>query len=229
VQGGTTVTERRRLDAAEEARRIRPAGWWFDALLLVGFAAITGALAAGWLDGLDTAVYHWCHAHRPDAAYWTARVFNFLGNGGPLTAICAVLALVLAIRRRTIRPVLLVAFAFVLTVVAITPLKMWTNRAAPSSNRADSVEIFNQLPPGEYSWSYPSGHLVNTIVWYGVLALLLAPWLSRSVRMWLRVAPPAIVFCTTIYLDFHWLTDSISGVLLGVFLYRLIARIPWRL
>jgi membrane-associated phospholipid phosphatase len=45
----------------------------------------------------------------------------------------------------------------------------------------------------------------------------------------LRVAPPAIVFCTTVYLDFHWLTDSISGVLLGVFLYRLIARIPWRL
>jgi membrane-associated phospholipid phosphatase len=229
VHGGTTVTQRQRPDRAADAQRIRPAGWWFDVLLVAAFAAITAALAAGWLYGVDTAVYQWCHAHRPDAAYWTARALNFLGNGGPLAAICAVLALVLAIRRRSIRPILPVAFAFVLTVVAITPLKMWTDRAAPSSNRSDRVEIFNQLPPGEYTWSYPSGHLVNTIVWYGVLALLLAPWLSRAARLWLRVAPPAIVFCTTVYLDFHWLTDSISGVLLGVLLYRLIARIPWRL
>jgi membrane-associated phospholipid phosphatase len=213
--------------------RVRPAGWWFDAALLAATAALTGALAAGWLDGLDMAVHEWCMAHRPQWAYWAARGFNLLGNGGPLASLCGVVALVLAVRRRSVRPVLLVAFAFVLTVVAITPLKVWTDRAAPSSDLPDRVQIFNALPPGEYDWSYPSGHLVNTIVWYGVLALLLAPWLSATALRWLRVAPPAIVFCTTVYLDFHWLTDSVAGVFLGVVLDRLIARVsgrlsPWR-
>jgi membrane-associated phospholipid phosphatase len=38
-----------------------------------------------------------------------------------------------------------------------------------------------------------------------------------------------IVFVTTIYLDFHWLTDSVAGVLLGLFIARLIDRVPWQL
>ena len=71
--------------------------------------------------------------------------------------------------------------------------------------------------------------MVNTIVWYGVLALLLAPWLNRTARLWLRIAPPVIVFVTTVYLDFHWLTDSIAGVLLGVFIDRLLVRVPWKI
>ena len=55
-------------------RRLRPSGWWFDALLVVGFAAITAALAAGWLYGLDNAIYEWCTTHQPAVAHWTATV-----------------------------------------------------------------------------------------------------------------------------------------------------------
>ena len=47
--------------------------------------------------------------------------------------------------------------------------------------------------------------------------------------MWLRIAPPVIVFCTTVYLNFHWLTDSIAGLLLGVLLARLLVRVPWKI
>jgi membrane-associated phospholipid phosphatase len=36
-----------------------------------------------------------------------------------------------------------------------------------------------------------------------------------------------IVFCTTIYTGFHWLTDSVAGALLGLVLARLIERVPW--
>jgi membrane-associated phospholipid phosphatase len=42
-----------------------------------------------------------------------------------------------------------------------------------------------------------------------------------------RLGPPLIVFGTTIYTGFHWLTDSIAGVLLGLVLTRIMARIPW--
>lgn len=211
----------------EHRPAVRPAGWWFDAVLLAGFAALTAALAAGLLLDLDDAVRLWCAAHRPRAGYWGARAVNLLGNGGPLTALCLLIAAVLGVRRRTLWPVLPVAAAFLLTGFTLLPLKLWTDRAAPNSDLPDRVELFNTLPAGEYSMSYPSGHLVNTLVWYGVLTLLLAPWLAPVVARWLRVGPPVLVFGSTVYLGFHWLTDSVAGLLLGLVLDRLIRRVPW--
>lgn len=219
-----------RAAASLRLRPVRPAGWWFDGLLLGLFAVLTAALAAGALLGLDTAVRDWCVTHTTRATYWLARGFNYLGNGGPLTALCLVIAIALSIRRRNIFAVLPVAGAFLLTGIVIMPLKIWTERAAPSYEGPNSVPLFNDtLPADTYSLSYPSGHLVNAVVWYGVLTLLLAPWLPRTVRRWVRIAPPAIVFVTTIYLNFHWLTDSIAGLLLGVFIWRVMERIPWHL
>lgn len=219
-------------------RPVRPAGWWFDGLLLVGFVATTLALANGHLLGIDLAVRDWANTNRPEVGYWIAFVFNYLGQGGPLTMLSFGLAVLVGIRARSIRPLLVVVAAFVLTYVTIGPLKLWTDRAAPSSKRLapeESVLIFNILPADEYSMSYPSGHVANAIVWYGVIAVLLAallrtlgrpdapPTLYRAIR----IAPPAIVFVTTTYLGFHWLTDSIAGLLLGLILDRLLARVPW--
>ncbi len=213
--------------ARQRPRPVRPAGWWFDLLLLAGFALLTVLLANGLLLGVDQTISDWCFAHRPDAGYWAARAFNYLGNGGPLTLICLAIALLLGLRGRSIRPVLPVVAAFVLTGVAIEPIKLWTHRAAPTSRLPDAVDLFNSLPPGVSSVSYPSGHMVNTVVWYGILALLLTPWLTPALSRWLRFAPPAVVLVTTIYLNFHWATDSVAGLLLGVFLDRLLTRAPW--
>ncbi|MEJ3743041.1 phosphatase PAP2 family protein [Actinomycetes bacterium KLBMP 9797] len=208
--------------------RISPAGWWLDGALVAGFAALTAALAAGWFLGFDSAVSDWVRSHQPDPVYWLARGLNFLGNGGPLTLLCLGIAILLGIRRRSIWPVAPVVAAFLATGFAIMPLKLWTDRAAPRAEVADRVELFNTVPPDIPTMSYPSGHMVNVLVWYGVLALLLAPWLGRTARRWLRIAPPVIVFCTTVYLDFHWVTDSVAGLLLGVLLDRLLARVPWK-
>ncbi|WP_245871264.1 phosphatase PAP2 family protein [Asanoa hainanensis] len=221
------ITER---VAALRLQPVRPAGWWFDALLVGLFALLTGVLAAGGLLGLDTATHDWVVSHQTQATFWLARVFNFLGQGTPLTLISLAIALFLAVRRRNIWPILPVVAAFLITGIVIMPLKIWTERAAPGYEGPNAVDLFNStIPAGEYDVSYPSGHLVNTVVWYGVIALLLAPWLNRTARLWLRIAPPAIVFVTTIYLDYHWLTDSVAGVLLGVFISRLIDRVPWQL
>lgn len=211
----------------QRPRPVRPAGWWFDLLLLAGFALLTTLLGNGALLEMDSAVSDWCFDNQVAVAYWASRGLNFLGNGGPLTAICLAIAIMLGVRGRSIRPVLPVVAAFLLTTFAILPLKLWTDRAAPRSTLPDAVDLFNTLPPGEYGRSYPSGHLVNTLVWYGILALLLAPWLTPVLRRWLRIAPPVIVFVTMIYLNFHWVTDAIAGLLLGIFLDRLLARVPW--
>lgn len=229
----TEVREKLRL------RPVRPAGWWFDGLLLAALVGLTVALAAGRLLGLDLDVSAWAFAHDPAPLYWTARVFNLLGQGGQLLMpISGALALAVAWRRHSVRPLLLVAGTFVVTYLTIGPLKVWTDRAAPSSSvkepflpPEEAVRIFNHLPAGAYSMSYPSGHVANAIIWYGVIALLLvaltAGRLPARVYRLIRVAPPAILLVTTTYLNFHWITDGVAGLLLGVLLDRLLHRVPW--
>ncbi len=215
---------------------VHPRGWWFDLLLVAGFAALTLALARGHLLGLDQGVADWSDANRPAPLYWASRVLNYLGQGGQvLLPLAVLLAAAVAWRRRSLRPFLPVAAAFLLTYLTIGPLKLWLERAAPHSPLADRVEILNDLPPGEYGLSYPSGHVANAIAWYGVIALLAGallraldrPPLPPAAAVAIRVLPPAIVFCTTTYLAFHWITDSVAGLLLGVVLTRLLSRIPY--
>ncbi|HEY3504340.1 MAG TPA: phosphatase PAP2 family protein [Actinocatenispora sp.] len=203
---------------------VRPAwrGWWVDAGLLAGFVAITGALAA-WpaLLRLDVAVRDASDAHRPAAAYWLAWTVNHLGQGTPLAALALVLAAVVAWRTRTVRPLLPVFAAEILTYCVVGPLKLWTERGAPHYG---SVALFSE----PHQTSYPSGHLVNTIVWYAVIAALASRWLPSAATTVLRTVPVAAVSVTTVYLGYHWLTDTLAGLVLGVLLCRLLARVSWR-
>ncbi|MCW3813034.1 phosphatase PAP2 family protein [Micromonospora sp. DR5-3] len=222
-------------------RPVRPAGWRWDGLLLAALVALTVALATGHLFGVDRAVVDWAADHRPTAARWTAMILNFLGQGTPLTLLAAGLGVLVAIRLRSVRPVLPPVAAFVLTTFTIGPLKVWTARPAPSASVKEpflppdqTLPLFQHDLPVRFAQSYPSGHVANAIVWYGMLALLLVPLLRtfgrtvppRLVTV-LRALPPLTVLCTTTYLGWHWLTDSVAGLLLGLLLDRLLHRVPW--
>jgi membrane-associated phospholipid phosphatase len=198
-----------------------PIAWWPDVVLLAGFAGLTLVLAAGWLLGPDVAVAHWVDGHRPAPLFHLARAGNRLGQGAVLTGIAGVLAGVLAVRHRSVRPLLPVVAAFALTFGTLTLLKLLTERPAPHAT-VPHPERF-----GQGGASYPSGHLVNAIVWYGVLALLLQPWLTASRGRLLVLVPTVILAVTTVYLGYHWLTDTVAGILLGLLLFRLLRRIPW--
>jgi membrane-associated phospholipid phosphatase len=211
-----------RLSRVIALRRVRPDGWSWDLLFVLGFAVVTLGLATHALTGIDVSVRDWCDGHRPSVAYWTARALNLLGQGSWLAGICLVLACLLAWRRHSVRPVLPVVLAFVLTFVSVTILKHLTDRPAPHAQSGHTRGYF-----GDGGVSYPSGHLVNAIVWYGVLALLLTAWLTERWRRVLRVVPPAALCLSTVYLGYHWLFDTVAGVLLGLLLDRIIYRTPW--
>jgi membrane-associated phospholipid phosphatase len=217
------------------------------AVFLAGFAALTAGLAAGvGLIDLDLAVREWSEAHRPAAADSVARALNRLGQGGVLLGICGGLAGLLALVRWRPEPAgwwpagqpllyLLVAAALVYLTVAGT--KYATQRGAPSSSLPpeQTVRLLGPLPPGEYDTGYPSGHAVNAIVWYGVLVLLVSALLRAygragpppvAVRL-ARVAPPLLVVAAQTYLSFHWLTDSLAGLALGLAIDRTLRLLRW--
>lgn len=196
--------------------------WWVDAAMLVVFLAITAAPAP--VRELDVAVRDLVDAHRPYLAGLVAENVNRLGSGGVLSCACAVLAAVTGVRRRSWWPFAPVVAAFVVTAAVVQPLKWVFDRSAPHAGVGGngSVALFGD--PGGVS--YPSGHAVNTIVWYGVICLL-AAWLPRTARIWLRVAPPVLVTLAGTYLGFHWLTDMLAGLALGVPLAHVITRTRW--
>jgi membrane-associated phospholipid phosphatase len=215
VVQSTSVRARVRL------KPVRPDGWWLDALLLLGFVAVTVGLIAGTvLLDLDVAVRDWCDEHRPDWAYWTARVLNYAGQGGPITLLCLGIGGYLAWRRHTVRPILPVIVGFLLTFFTVGPLKVWSDRPA-GTLKSNSPELFAG------GLSYPSGHVVNAIVWYTVLTLLVGRNFTRAQRLALRLGPPLLVLGTTTYLSWHWLTDGVAALMLGLVLERLVRRIPW--
>ena len=220
--------------AVEPRRDQRLRGWWPDVVLLAGFVLLTVALAQGHLLTLDVRIADWVSDHRPTWLHWTLPVFNYLGQGGQVLMPLALLLAALAARRmRSWRPLVLFAGAAVLTYVTIGPLKIWLDRAAPAFPGPDREILFNPAASGTSAMSYPSGHVANAVAWYYVIALLLAVLLgarlSRRAHLALRVLPPAIVFVTTTYLAYHWITDSVAGLLLGLVLARLLARVPWGL
>jgi membrane-associated phospholipid phosphatase len=209
-----------------------PKSWWPDIVLVAAFVGLTVALIDGHLLDLDQRVADWAFAHQPDPVYWTARVLNYFGQGGQvLMPVSLILTGLLLWRTRSVRAALPFVAGFLLTYVTIGPLKIWADRAAPRFEGPDKTVMFNPYASGASAMSYPSGHLGNSLVWYAVLALLIAALLGRPLSsgqtLAIRVLPVVIVFCTTVYTGFHWLTDSVAGVLLGLFLARLIVRIPW--
>ncbi|HWS34968.1 MAG TPA: phosphatase PAP2 family protein [Actinoplanes sp.] len=206
--------------------------WWPELVALAAFAVLTVALIRGHLLTLDLRVADWALADQSSPAYWTARVFNYLGQGAQvLMPVAAILTFLLWRRVRSIRAALPFAAAFLLTMITIGPAKLYFARAAPRFKGPNREIMFNPDAFGTSARSFPSGHVANAFVWYAVIALLLAALLARNLthkeKFLVRVLPVAIVLITTIYTGFHWLTDSIAALFLGFVLARLVERIPW--
>jgi membrane-associated phospholipid phosphatase len=198
-------------------------GWWPEAALLAALGLVTLAAAKGWTAGADLAVRDAMRQIQVTAVVWLAKALNLLGQGSVLTWVLGFgLSVYMFWRTRDWRIFLPWATAYVLTYVTIGPLKLWSDRDAPSSVLPNAVEFFNSS--AEYTRSFPSGHVVNAVVWWGLIVWLALKIRPVPVRL-MRVAPPIIVFCTTIYLGFHWLTDNIAAVFLGLLLTRIMERL----
>jgi undecaprenyl-diphosphatase len=138
-----------------------------------------------------------------------AVAYAFGRVGMPVLAVIA--CLLLALRRRSWTPVILVAAAGIGSLLMTIAGKDIIGRHRPLLSQA--------VPPFEYSPSFPSGHTLNATVIAGIVAYLLILRQRRvSARVLTIVATVLIalvVGATRILLGAHWFTDVLAGWLLG--------------
>ena len=159
----------------------------------------------------DVTLLNWVHVRATPAGYAIAGAISLLGSPVTLTLLALGVGLVLAARREWILLAgWLAAFAGggLLDVV----LKLVIRRPRPPYAAA-------LLP--HFSWSFPSGHALASLIGYGMLAYVLTLlWIRR------RGAQIAVALCAAVlilaiglsrlYLGVHYFSDVVGGYTAGV-------------
>ena len=79
-------------------------------------------------------------------------------------------------------------------------------------------EPFFGLPPAE-SYSFPSGHALGSLCFYGILAMLISSRSDTHRRRWivsLAAVWILLIGFSRVYLGMHYPTDVLAGYLLGI-------------
>ncbi len=197
--------------------RLRSAGPLLLVVTVVAtFTAVAAELAEGVRDGGDLAAYDPAVtgavvAGRSALLTALARALTALGGVLSLSALTVLVVLALALRRRR-RAAAVVAVTMVLSAALTIALKSVVGRDRPS---ADLV-----LGDLSATGAFPSGHALNSLVFFGLLAGLVLPRVRSHragvgvVAGWLAVSLG--IGLSRIYLGYHWLTDVIAGWSLGL-------------
>jgi undecaprenyl-diphosphatase len=190
--------------------------------LTVGFVV---SLAGLWLFGgvtediinhdpltqFDVALLDWLHAHATATGYAIFNAVSLLGSPAALTVLALGVGLLLAAQRQWI---VLGGWIAALTGGSLLNqvLKLVIRRPRPPYAAAFLTH---------YSWSFPSGHAMLSLIGYGLLAyLLVVLWVHR------RSLQAAIVLGATLltlavglsrlYLGVHYFSDVVGGYAAGV-------------
>lgn len=184
----------------------------FSLLVLAGDRVYDAVTESEGIAGLDRPVLDWMIAHRTPELNSAVTTFTNLGLTVPMVVMAVLLSGLLYWHYREIS-------IWVLMVIAATGsvIFTWVGKAAVGRQRPPIVDA---VAPYETSFSFPSGHTLNSTVIAGMLAYLTF-WLAK--RVWVRVLAiiAAVVWAVSmglsrIYLGHHWLTDVVFAWLLGM-------------
>jgi undecaprenyl-diphosphatase len=190
--------------------------------LTVGFVV---SLAGLWLFGgvtedvinhdpltqFDVALLDWLHAHATPAGYAVFNAISFLGSPAALTVLAIAVGLLLGVRRQWI------------------VLGGWIAAFTGGSllNQVLKLVIQRPRPPyataylQHYSWSFPSGHAMLSLIGYGMLAyLLVVLWVHRrSLQIAIVLGATLLIAAiglSRLYLGVHYFSDVVGGYAAGV-------------
>lgn len=185
------------------------AGVLVTAALLWAFASIADAVAdKGRVAGADLALTQWIQLHDTE---WGEKLFAFVSLLGSsvLVAIIAIASAFYASRRDWLR-----AGALALGSATGAGLNMLLKHLFHRGRPEFATEFITHA-----SWSFPSGHAMDSIVGYGILLAVLLERVSTPARRRALVAAITLLIVaigvSRVYLGVHYLTDVVAGWLAG--------------
>jgi undecaprenyl-diphosphatase len=152
----------------------------------------------------DLSVYHWMDDIRNGVLTLLARVLNVLGGGIVTIPLRVVVAVWLAFRKRW-RAFATWVITWAAAELILTAAKAFFHRGRPPLPLVDVV-----------GFSFPSGHAVAGAATAAALVLVLLP-AGPARRRWEFVAIgfAFVMALSRVYLNAHWFSDVVAGVLLG--------------
>jgi membrane-associated phospholipid phosphatase len=185
------------------------------------FAVCTGITVAGLLDGLDQSA---AAAVRRTARHAGDVVLSFLTLPASVQLSAVWLGMLAAVATR--RPwwrgrVAALAVVLVAGVAIEVAMKTLIDHPGPHPARGLLVLGSGELGRG----SFPSGHVCRgTTMAFGTA--LLAGGARRRPALVVAAGYAALLAWTVLYLNWHWTSDVIGGVLLGITAAAIVAAVP---
>ncbi|MDB4913313.1 MAG: phosphoesterase PA-phosphatase related protein [Gemmatimonadetes bacterium] len=180
------------------------------ALLLWAFGYIADEIPEkGVLVTLDTGITSWLQTHGTETG---EAIFSYVSwLGAPVLTAVLVTALIVCARRRDWTRASTIALCGGGAALLNIALKALFHRGRPEY----ATEFITHT-----SWSFPSGHAMDSLAGYGIITffLLEARRLSRPRRTIIIVATSllvAIIGYSRVYLGVHYFSDVIAGFLAG--------------
>lgn len=139
-------------------------------------------------------------------------VFTHLGGPLAMTLIATAITALMCWRWRSWTPLILMAVTVAGSLTFTTVGKAIVGRARPP--------LIDAVPPYEHSFSFPSGHTLNSTAIAGIVTYLVIRRLRRTVVRVLCVAAgmawAAAIGFSRVFLGHHWFTDVLFAWLLGM-------------
>lgn len=186
---------------------------------MVAFIALTLVVQAGWLGTLDHQVLLVMSSVWREPLHPLFQAIAELG-GLEVTSILMIGLAVFLLRAGFGADGWVVLTYFAAVGLEILYKTAFYHPGPPRSNEhSDGPTVTDLLTRQSIPNSFPSGHMIRTVVAYGLIAFVvrrLAPW--RAARV--LAIPVAVVLIVVqafdrLYLDVHWESDVIGGLLLG--------------
>ena len=152
-----------------------------------------------------------------------ARGLTFIADVPVLSVLILLVAVLLWRRTRTWRAPGLLLIAMTGSAALTYGLKLIVERHRPG--------VAYVLGPVDTSYGFPSGHTLNSAVFFGVLAMVVCSGLgSRLARVGvvlLAVVLSAGIGASRLYLGYHWATDILAGWLIAVSWLAVVGTGAW--
>jgi len=158
----------------------------------------------------DLPVTHFFQSFQPAWLTLFMQGISVIGDTMAYFLLVPVVALFLYLRRRRFESLTLV-LAMTGNVIQ-WGLKLLVARPRPSA------ELVKVLQDGNHTLSFPSGHTLAAIIFYGLLAyfaVTLPRFPHKKLVIWTCVIMTILMGISRIYLGAHWLSDVLAGYVLG--------------